>query len=250
MIIIENKIEANDQDNQLSDYYDFGLELCENKSENVYLIYLTPYGRLPSDNSFPEEKRKQKKIQCISYEKVILEWLEDCLKRTVDKDNRLHLSIEMYIELIRKTINRDKYMEEILNQLLEKPAQMKFAIDVVNSLQGRNFLKYGSVSRVKIIERLKEASENCFVGDINSYDEGDVHYIDETEHRCIAIEDIRIYGRDKKDGKDIDTLGTWEILGNNLSNKYLVALLTNNQELIKKWITETLNDLDHKVQNS
>jgi hypothetical protein len=49
-LVIENKLGANDRDNQLRDYYNFAL--AEKKSdENVFVIYLTKYGISPSNNS-------------------------------------------------------------------------------------------------------------------------------------------------------------------------------------------------------
>jgi len=69
MIIIENKIWAGDLDNQLFDYHNYGLNLYENKSENIFMIYLTPYGKQYGNNSFPREKEQPKNgIKCISYE--------------------------------------------------------------------------------------------------------------------------------------------------------------------------------------
>ena len=52
-VIIENKIGYHDRDRQLERYYNFMLE--EGYSNNIYIIYLTPYGDNPSENSLPKK---------------------------------------------------------------------------------------------------------------------------------------------------------------------------------------------------
>lgn len=246
MIIIENKIWAGDLDNQLFDYHNYGLNLYENKSENIFMIYLTPYGKPYGNNSFPREKEQPKNgIKCISYEKDILEWLNDCLclVRIGSKENRIYLCIKMYIELIRKTINRDEYMEEILKHLANNPSQMEVAIDVVKALQGRNLLEIIEL-RSQIIKNIKTALENVFDTEkVSKGENEDVFYIEkydeDGEQLSIDIED-KVYAR----------LGNKEsFIENNLNNEYLIALLTNNQYLIQEWITKTTNKLTGEAEN-
>jgi hypothetical protein len=253
MIIIENKIWANDLDNQLSDYYNFALNLCDGKSENLHVVYLTPYGRQPNAISFPKENEQPKNgIRCISYEKDILDWLDDCLKhiRVKDEKNvRLLLCIEMYIELIRKTINRDKYMEEILKLLMNDSEKMKIAIDVARSLQGRNFFEINSISRNKIIDNLILSFEELGIEHDNYEQDEAIYYFDKIngDSNCdIIIEKNCIYG----ENDNIKTVNkSLEILGNDLNNKYLIALLTNDQPIIQEWITETIKYLTGKAEN-
>ncbi len=237
MIIIENKIWAGDLDNQLLDYYEYGLKIYGSKSENIFMIYLTPYGKRYGNNSFPRDIEQPKNgIKCISYEKDILKWLNECLKHIGNKGNRLFLCIEMYIELIRKTINRDKYMEEILKYLVNNPSQIEAAIDVVKALQGRNFLENNSSSRSLMLNNLKEALEDESVRE--EKDNQDVFYLDNQLNITIASDFI--YG----EKGSLNTIKTdLEIISNDLNNKYLVALLTNNQDLIQEWITKTINHL-------
>lgn len=243
MIIIENKIWAGDLDNQLLDYYEYGLNLYENKSENIFMIYLTPYGKQYGNNSFPREKEQPKNgIKCISYEKDLLEWLEACLKHINGNNSRLQTCIEMYIELIRKTINRDKYMEEILKHLVDNPSQIEVAIDVVKALQGRNFLENNSYSRSLMLNNLNEALEDESVRE--EQDNQNVFYLDNQLNITVASDCI--YG-EKGSSNTIKT--DLEIMGNDLNNKYLVALLTNNQDLIQDWITKTLNYLTGEAEN-
>ncbi|NMC98798.1 MAG: PD-(D/E)XK nuclease family protein [Bacteroidales bacterium] len=248
MIIIENKIWAGDLTNQLFDYYQFGMNLYK-KSENIFLLYLTPFGRTPSDNSFPKDKdQPQNGIKCISYETDIISWLGDCLKLIGDK-NRLYYCIEMYIELIYKTINRDKYMEEILKYLVNNSSQMEVAIDVVKAFQSRNFLEFNSDSRNLIIKNITKSFEILGIETDPYLQQDGIYYFDKIhgDKNCdLIIEKDCIYGENSSS----NTIKTeLEIIGNDLNNKYLVALLTNNEDLIKEWITKTINHLTGEAEN-
>lgn len=75
-LIIENKIFADDQHQQIRRYYDIA------KSEGykqIEIVYLTPSGHSPSDNStngLPENIKKQ--IRLLSYSSDIKEWIRGC----------------------------------------------------------------------------------------------------------------------------------------------------------------------------
>lgn len=82
IIAIENKIWADDQDNQLKDYAAY----LEKSKGNYLLLYLTPYGVHPTAKSIDETLKadliKQKKLKIISYEQDIIRlinhWLMVC----------------------------------------------------------------------------------------------------------------------------------------------------------------------------
>ena len=76
-IIIENKIYAGDQPDQLYDYYQFA---SKGKSK---LIYLTLQGDTPSDPSASKLKNDQHYF-CFSYKEHIKEWLQACQKEVFD----------------------------------------------------------------------------------------------------------------------------------------------------------------------
>ena len=80
-VIIENKTkrETGDQDSQIKDYYD---KISKNY-KNVYAIYLTPEGKLPSENSLPKnyyDKKLYGKFANIRHAEIGY-WLEGILKR-------------------------------------------------------------------------------------------------------------------------------------------------------------------------
>ncbi len=250
MIIIENKIWAKDIDNQLSDYYEFGLRQCDRNPDNVYVVYLTPYGRQPASISFPKEKGEL--IKCISYEKDILNWLDDCLKRIENKQNkenkdeRIHLCIKMYMELIRKTINRDKYMEEILMHLVNNPDQMGVAIDVIHALQYKNFIEPNTNSREIIKERIISYFEKYNFIDTDDGDKGNEWYTLVFRNKNVELEIVFAEGYIYEN--HLGYKSELKINCTNLQDKYLVALLTDNQEIIQEWITKTINRITCDVE--
>jgi hypothetical protein len=78
-IAIENKIQAGDQDSQISHYCD---EL--DRRGNYVLFYLTPTAKNPSSYSIDPSKfdflQKDGKLRCISYREEIQRWLTSCIK--------------------------------------------------------------------------------------------------------------------------------------------------------------------------
>lgn len=242
-IIIENKIWAGDQDRQLVDYYNWA-----KVGRTVYMIYLTPYGKKPSDISLGNGELLEKEVICISYEKHILNWLEGCVKDL--QTNRLRTSLEMYEELIRTVINRDKYMETIIEELKNKPKQMELAIDIVKAFQGRDFLEIPEFKE-RFIEQIEGILKNYF-DDVELSDSKEnwsqLTFEDAGDEKgSICFDGAHIYGKGPgENGKMIDEN---QIVCNDLNNQYLVDLLTNNQDGIKKWIEITLDKLIGVAEN-
>jgi len=87
--IIENKIYAPDQDNQLLRYYNF-------KKDNI--LYLTLFGDAPSKNSYGSLKIDVD-FKLISYHDDIKDWLAECRKEAVELP-LLREGISHYINLI------------------------------------------------------------------------------------------------------------------------------------------------------
>ena len=86
-IIIENKIYAQDQKNQLARYSQF--------DSKAHMFYLTLYGREPDVVGF----------KAISYQKDIVNWLEECRKESVGHA-LLRETITQYINLIKYLTNQ------------------------------------------------------------------------------------------------------------------------------------------------
>ena len=111
-IVIENKIWAGDQDQQLQRYRNTLVDQGYDK-ESIRLLYLTPFGDEPSKQSrgdIPAER-----VQQVSYRDDLRDWLVGCQRRAVD-DPGLRESIAQYRRLILRMTNND-YKAEHMNEL-------------------------------------------------------------------------------------------------------------------------------------
>jgi hypothetical protein len=118
-LIIENKINAGDQKNQLLRYHSF--------NENAPLIYLTLNGKAPSDWSTGKDENVLQNILCISYRDEIYQWLETCHKIAVNHP-LLRETIKQYLNLIKILTHQTmetKEREEIIKEIAKSESQMK-----------------------------------------------------------------------------------------------------------------------------
>ena len=130
-IIIENKIYAGDQNNQLIRYHNY--------DKAAPIFYLTLDGKSPSLTSC-EDKPSGVCLQegvdfvCISYKEDIIEWLQSCLKETVNLP-LLRETIQQYIYLIKsltyQTINH-KMKDEIIKAVMENDDYLESAFTISN----------------------------------------------------------------------------------------------------------------------
>ena len=126
-IIIENKIYASDQENQLLRYYNYS-------RDNIF--YLNLDGSDPSENSY-QDLEKDKHFKIISYEYDILNWLENCKKESVSLP-LLREGIAHYINLIKHLTGQSNNttMDKEIIDLLATPQNIKTAIKIENSIKG------------------------------------------------------------------------------------------------------------------
>jgi len=112
--IIENKIYAAEQDNQLGRY--------EHYAPDAALIFLTLYGDKPKNL----KGQRPKNLVCISYKKHVLEWLEACHKEAVDAPNVREV-IAQYIRFVKQLTNQaisDYMSQEIITAALASPSSL------------------------------------------------------------------------------------------------------------------------------
>jgi len=102
-VIIENKIYAGDQENQLLRYFNFGKEYC-GKPDKFKLIYLTLDGKDASGLSKSNLTEGKDYIR-ISYKIEIKIWLEECRKHAASHP-MLRETISQYINLIKVLTNQ------------------------------------------------------------------------------------------------------------------------------------------------
>lgn len=141
-IIIENKIyTADENSSQKSDGYKGELERYYNrikkgvndynigivKREEVFMVYLTLDGRLPSAISMGKTLRKND-IICIDYTKRIRKWLLDCILIVEEKDYLLIQSIDQHQELITNLtndFNQTKRNQKIISENIDKAWELE-----------------------------------------------------------------------------------------------------------------------------
>lgn len=93
--IIEMKVGAGDGDSQLNRYASFG----KKKRKKYRIYYLTPYGYRPEEQSAKDVD--EDKLVCISFEKEIVSWLQDCLN-IVDKSGYKYSFIKQYLGAVKQ----------------------------------------------------------------------------------------------------------------------------------------------------
>ena len=114
-IIIENKIYAGDQGNQMLRYNNYG----KKKFPDGYkLVYLTLDGHEPCDDSLGDDIYE---YVIASYEEDIVNWLEKCY--TISEGKPLVQSvIKQYCELVKQLTNTDmdtQYRNDLMKTMLE-----------------------------------------------------------------------------------------------------------------------------------
>ncbi|WP_028123148.1 PDDEXK-like family protein [Epilithonimonas tenax] len=120
--IIENKLYAKDQRNQLERYY--------NKFPNATILYLTLDGK-EYHNKIEFDVRK------ISYEETILKWLEKILDEIKDKEY-LSNSIKQYYNLIKNITFKGftlEMQENIENEIIKSAENLESAFEIYNNYE-------------------------------------------------------------------------------------------------------------------
>lgn len=115
-IVIENKINADDQTNQMIRYKNY----AKTNYKKHLLLYLSLDGEIHD-----QDKTLKTKDQClfigedlytISYRETIYEWLKQCHEKAVDKP-LLREAISHYMNLIVSLTQRNKLMESEINEM-------------------------------------------------------------------------------------------------------------------------------------
>ena len=146
-VIIENKIYAGDQPNQLLRYYNYGVKTFG--ENNFKLVYLTLYGNEPSPDSLGGEDFEFIKL---SYAQDILKLLEDFVPTQPQKP--VHRTIKDYITIIKQLTHQDmetKYQQSIIEEAIKSDY-----IDVTSELLLLNEQIGDKLIKDHIIEPLKD----------------------------------------------------------------------------------------------
>lgn len=131
-IIIENKINAQDQKNQLKRYANF----AKSSKLEYTIIYLTLDGHEPSELS--TGKNFSEDYVMFSYQEDILPWLDECKEACV-ASSALHNSISQYSQCLRKILNLMNKDNE--DRLLEIATQKENIASVLALFANENTIK-------------------------------------------------------------------------------------------------------------
>lgn len=124
-IIIENKIWAADQPNQLVRYHNF--------APKATLLYLTLNGDEPSDQSRGTLNAQDGGYRCISYRSDIIGWLHKCAQLAFDKP-LVRETINQYINLLQQLTNQNTMEQKQLIQLLTNKENFEQACAIADTM--------------------------------------------------------------------------------------------------------------------
>lgn len=156
VVVIENKIYADDQYQQLKRYYDSML-MEGYKPEDIELVYLTLAGAEPSEDSIKGLSAAIKEnIKIISYKDDIIAWIENCIKE-VAQVPIIRETLVQYESLLKKITGKgEKTMtEEMKNMILSNKDYLDMAYKLTDVL-----VKIKQDLQLKFWEKLEEKLNN------------------------------------------------------------------------------------------
>ena len=154
-IIIENKIGAGDQPNQLKDYYENRIKNNDKIKDNIFVVYLTRYGYKPSGVSIKEDERKKleddNKICYLSHDDIA-KWIED---KILNNKEYQFLKDEKF-QLIYSALIQIAYNEKIISKETE---ENKMEIDEIKKYVDFDLLLKGANNLDKKVNELNKSIE-------------------------------------------------------------------------------------------
>lgn len=164
-IVIENKIYAGDQYQQLKRYYDAMIEEGY-KEEEIELVYLTLYGNEPSEYSTKGlSNEKKEKIRLISYKEDLILWIEEYIKES-SSVSIIRETCVQYKELLKKlTGMEDMALVNELKELIfsnEEYIDILFALpNIIEKIEVDMQLKFWNRLEEKLTPALKSKGIAC-----------------------------------------------------------------------------------------
>ena len=152
-VVIENKIWAGDQPQQLQRYHD-ELKHQGYPSDRIHLRYLTPFGHDPTKDS--RGNLDHNKIKNIAYkDRIFQDWLRSCQQRAYDQPS-LRESVGQYLHVVQKLTGTDMREAQLkeLAALCEKDENLVLAYDIK-----RVFDKLYVQLILKLLDEIEEISK-------------------------------------------------------------------------------------------
>jgi PD-(D/E)XK nuclease superfamily len=124
-ILIENKIDACDQENQLLRYHDY----CK----TAPILYITLEGKKPDPDQVSEDDIKNWPVHCLSYRDDIRNWLQDCIREVTHIPN-IREGIAQYLTVVKNLTNQSSsnYMKtELYKTICHSPDTINAFLNLV-----------------------------------------------------------------------------------------------------------------------
>lgn len=176
-IIIENKIDADDGEEQLKLYYDNRkTQIDENK---IFIVYLTPDERIPSNKSINDELREQLEIEnriCYLSHNDIAKWIDNILTEyNFLKENDKYQSI--YSSLIQIRDNEKIISNSTEEDYMEKAVIREFVEKILSNNKDIDITKLSNIKEMKnlfenaalVFDDYKKEFYKNIVNELNDY---------------------------------------------------------------------------------
>ena len=142
VIVIVNKVYADDQSGQLIRHWQYARELVrEADPEHVVLLYLRPVESQPGDDSLgkpadPDRVSVKRCLKLISYKDTIAEWIDRCLAASAlmpGVERTLCQYQDVITQLTGQSISKEMNMD-ITSLLTENPENLQAGIDAARAI--------------------------------------------------------------------------------------------------------------------
>lgn len=166
IILIENKVFAGEQENQLIRYHEYL------RGKNGKLFYLTLFGEESRNDNTPRDS-----YQVISYSGTIIKWLDKCLQE-IEKFENINVPITQYLKLVNELTNDEmkKETSELVDIITKQKENLHSAIIISKSVE----LAKREINK-KFWTKLSSLVKKCF---------NNVDYLEEVERIEIKLKDI------------------------------------------------------------
>lgn len=267
LIIIENKIYAGDQENQLLRYHKFA------ESHDHKLLYLTLDGKEASEYSTNNELTIEEDYFAISYDAEIIVWLNNCIAEA-SRYPLVRETIIQYLNLIKKITNKDmdtKLREELLDTMLTPDNIGAVAAIINESSEWQNRIlkeylikplqKFANEKELQMIidkEIYNHKTDTGFKFRKTSWAGGSTIKIwTETSGWRRFYTCIEVLGRNNSNNIRLFTNGPtktcpfgWERLDEKYKTWDIMAMPKMVRGEIAKYIIRTIEDILHKIEEN
>ncbi|MGL5637748.1 MAG: PD-(D/E)XK nuclease family protein [Cetobacterium sp.] len=171
-IIIENKIDAGDQEKQIERYVE-AMEKEGYTRDEITTIYLTLTGDVPSKYSLGSISNEE--VNNLSYKEHIISWLDQCIKE-VAVVSTIRETLVQYKTLLEKLTNKGekKMMDELKEIILSKEKYLSVAYlipdiltEIKRELQSKFWIELRKELKILNLKEVEFEDENNLKFDLD-----------------------------------------------------------------------------------